>query len=1134
MTTEIKVYEDGNYSNEISIDQLSYFDQNERVTNIHIVTLDSSITSLDGVFKGCKQLERVTHSSGALSNITSMVESFMDCIKLRSVILSDIASLTTLDRCFQGCSSLVVFNEGGNAIPSAASMEDTWKDCTALSAFGDMALPLSTTVETSWSNTPRLVDRSIVPPGPRSIKNRTHITESDYIQDRVHHVTLVERQRIGSIPSIVNQAALDYAEGVTARATLQNSVDVNTTLTNNAVAEVQLLTTKVGDINSTQDIDGLRITSNTDVNQTTQESVTATNIRIDDVERDQSAQDSEIADLKTVVDTIPPEATLALIDVHESTIASHTAQLLTTPTGGSIAALGTRVDGVETANTLINTQIQLIKDKNILQDTKDAALTSDIATLNAKITPLTGEVYVKIEAEKQAVLAEVLPKIHDVETLADNVQAEFRAIQNSTSVLESQMDGHNYRIQQNTDNINDLQRKHVTTQALISENKRFASEELYKTALHISANTSEINTLYSQLTATNDTINTVANGISDNETLITALNLKIDQVESDQQTFAGQFISINAEINNLMTYTQGEIRRLNRRLDTLIADSGIDKFQDMLDAFILTSANHTDRIEELELTVTTMDALTLLIQANLVTLTTQFDTHHHDLQYVKLQPDKDIVDVVDGKLAANLVGVAGAQGVVGYDSTFKTLSVDNEPLVKRSDIFSAVNGMVEFTVGYDAQNDTNYNVTDLNDFLEARTVNQFVGLSNIKIILKKQKDTDDILFNSPIRLINNNVTYSIVMEQTDANIKFTGILPTNGALITFSGVDGSFNINGTPAGTKAVLFSGFRHLVALEYNAGLRVDYFYETITRDNADGKFETLESLFLVNYATLVLGQTKVLYSVLENPPNGQTVAPTAEGGVFKHVVQSHNCKIIWDIDNFDQYLPTINTVVSPVVIFKSSGTEMACSKLVMQTWYERNNVIVDYLTNFIGLSNGIITGAGDTTPHPKSLAVREYVDTLYSDWASAPDTVGYIKNKPAVITASERAKLAAIDGQMRGVFSNESALNTHVFNPVPIQGHYVIVGSFIYKWNITTTTWVNTNSTTVTFGDMERYTYDPQNKLSDAFDMVNMEESADNKIFTLAERAKLQKCKQSIIGYAPPTPTDGIVGDIFYVLK
>ncbi|MBX8825238.1 hypothetical protein [Ochrobactrum sp. SFR4] len=40
----------------------------------------------------------------------------------------------------------------------------------------------------------------------------------------------------------------------------------------------------------------------------------------------------------------------------------------------------------------------------------------------------------------------------------------------------------------------------------------------------------------------------------------------------------------------------------------------------------------------------------------------------------------------------------------------------------------------------------------------------------------------------------------------------------------------------------------------------------------------------------------------------------------------------------------------------------------------------------------------------------------------------------------------------------------------------------------------------------GDMFRLTYDPKNKLTDAFDMANMDEAANAKIMTAAERAKL----------------------------
>jgi len=106
--------------------------------------------------------------------------------------------------------------------------------------------------------------------------------------------------------------------------------------------------------------------------------------------------------------------------------------------------------------------------------------------------------------------------------------------------------------------------------------------------------------------------------------------------------------------------------------------------------------------------------------------------------------------------------------------------------------------------------------------------------------------------------------------------------------------------------------------------------------------------------------------------------------------------------------------------------------------------------------------------------------------------------------IFTNAERTKLGNLNDGYKGFFATPLALTTAF--PTAANGDFATVGSTdtLWAWDGDTTAWVDTDSNSL--GDMLKTTYDPTSINGDAFDMANMVESANEKIFSNAERTKL----------------------------
>jgi len=107
--------------------------------------------------------------------------------------------------------------------------------------------------------------------------------------------------------------------------------------------------------------------------------------------------------------------------------------------------------------------------------------------------------------------------------------------------------------------------------------------------------------------------------------------------------------------------------------------------------------------------------------------------------------------------------------------------------------------------------------------------------------------------------------------------------------------------------------------------------------------------------------------------------------------------------------------------------------------------------------------------------------------------------------IMTASERSKLATVLPNDKGGFKDPAALRAAY--PTGDEGWHAVVGSTdtVWVWDEGTSDWVDT--TKQAGGDMTKAVYDPTAVEGDAFDMDNMAEGDNTKIFTDAERKKLE---------------------------
>lgn len=104
----------------------------------------------------------------------------------------------------------------------------------------------------------------------------------------------------------------------------------------------------------------------------------------------------------------------------------------------------------------------------------------------------------------------------------------------------------------------------------------------------------------------------------------------------------------------------------------------------------------------------------------------------------------------------------------------------------------------------------------------------------------------------------------------------------------------------------------------------------------------------------------------------------------------------------------------------------------------------------------------------------------------------------------TDAEKIKLSNITNSYKGYFPTEAALI--LAHPTGVEGDNADVGATSTKWawSVGGGAWIDT--LTGSSGDMLKSTYDPTSKNADAFDMLNMSETATRKILTDTERNKL----------------------------
>jgi len=101
LTDEAGVYTVRLYDITPTLWQLTYYDWDHRITEVNITS--TTLTNLQGMFKYCVQLQKVTFPT--ISPIT-MTDTFYNCYDLTTISGLDYSNVTSLQQTFYGCSSL--------------------------------------------------------------------------------------------------------------------------------------------------------------------------------------------------------------------------------------------------------------------------------------------------------------------------------------------------------------------------------------------------------------------------------------------------------------------------------------------------------------------------------------------------------------------------------------------------------------------------------------------------------------------------------------------------------------------------------------------------------------------------------------------------------------------------------------------------------------------------------------------------------------------------------------------------------------------------------------------------------------------------------------------------------------------
>jgi len=200
-----------------------------------------------------------------------------------------------------------------------------------------------------------------------------------------------------------------------------------------------------------------------------------------------------------------------------------------------------------------------------------------------------------------------------------------------------------------------------------------------------------------------------------------------------------------------------------------------------------------------------------------------------------------------------------------------------------------------------------------------------------------------------------------------------------------------------------------------------------------------------------------------------------------------------------NFNYYQMTVDAV--------DQGTYFDCTVTFLQTTttHGNNAKVVLFINTGAQLAStfSTIASEGVLVGHGLELIRLNAAENKFEFIDFSMDDIDETATKK-ILTAAERTKLGNLNDGYKGFFTTPAALTTAF--PTASNGDFATVGSTdtIWAWDGDTAAWVDTDSNSL--GDMLKTTYDPTSINGDAFDMANMVESANEKIFTNAERTKL----------------------------
>lgn len=138
MTTEDKV-SNTKTTRTISIDETLFpthihFTDKTSLLTVDFVKIDSRVTSMMNMFRGCSNLTSVNFSGCDASNVTTMQNMFLNASKITSINLSGLnfTKLTNMQQTFNGCSSLETINFTDFNTSLVKDMYQLFNNCTSL------------------------------------------------------------------------------------------------------------------------------------------------------------------------------------------------------------------------------------------------------------------------------------------------------------------------------------------------------------------------------------------------------------------------------------------------------------------------------------------------------------------------------------------------------------------------------------------------------------------------------------------------------------------------------------------------------------------------------------------------------------------------------------------------------------------------------------------------------------------------------------------------------------------------------------------------------------------------------------------------------------------------------------------